>query len=378
MNRATVGGLAALLALPGTAWAQGAVGPVRSAVIYEGYSFDAGLVLSKISELTVPLGVDVRLGRMGTLTLSSGYARVSLTSADKTQLPDQQVSGLLDTELRFGFNLIPGKLILLATGALPTGIKTVQQEQLSILGAISSDIIGFSSSTLGSGGSVGGGFAGAVPLGRFALGLGATYKLPLSYQPIIGRSDELKPGAEFRMRGGVEGPLSRTTYVRLAAIFASRQKDQVAAQTQNGVGNRMIEYLAVNQGLGSSQLTLYGFDVYRGSPQVEATAAGAAILPKGNLLALGARFAVPLKSGGTSRITPRLEYRVSSAAPDTATATMQRLGSSVRAGMDLQFPLSRSLSTVLQGGYVSGNVVQSGTQVGLHGFRAALQLVLTP
>jgi len=350
---------------------------VQGAVLTESYSFDAGLVFNKISETTVPVGLTAQFGRSVTATLSTGYARVSLTSADASLIPNQSVSGALDTQLRLGFTVVPGRLILLATGVLPTGIKTVQQEQLSILGALSSDVIGFSAPSIGSGGGVGGGFAGAIPLGAWALGLGGTYRMPLAYQPIVGQTAKLKPGAEARLRVGLEGPLARTTYVRLAGIFATRAKDQVASQPENGVGNRFIGYVSVNQGLGSAALTVYGFDVYRAAPQVQATATGAAILPRGNLIAVGSRLGIPL--GANMQLAPRVEYRHSAAATDTtANAPVQRLGASLRFGVDVRRTLSPRFTVVLQAGGATGSVTQSGADVNFSGYRAGLQLEVKP
>ena len=350
---------------------------VQGAVLTESYSFDAGLVFNKISETTVPVGLTAQFGRSVTATLSTGYARVSLTSADASLIPNQSVSGALDTQLRLGFTVVPGRLILLATGVLPTGIKTVQQEQLSILGALSSDVIGFSAPSIGSGGGVGGGFAGAIPLGAWALGLGGTYRMPLAYQPIVGQTAKLKPGAEARLRVGLEGPLARTTYVRLAGIFATRAKDQVASQPQNGVGNRFIGYVSVNQGLGSAALTVYGFDVYRAAPQVQATATGAAILPRGNLIAVGSRLGIPL--GVNTQLAPRVEYRHSAAATDTtANAPVQRLGASFRFGVDVRQTLSPRFTVVLQAGGATGSVTQSRADVNFSGYRAGLQLEVKP
>lgn len=372
---AMVLGLVGLL-LPAQAAAQIALTRARTAVLAESYEFDAGLAVREIREITVPLGLDLRLGRFADLTIASGWADVQFTSADTAQLADQSVNGVLDTELRLGINAIPGKLILLATGVIPTGIKTVEPSELAILGAIASDVIGFAAPTIGSGGSLGGGFAGALPIGRFAVGLGATYRYPLSYQPVLGDPRELRPGAEFRLRAGVEGPLARTTYVRLAGVYARRGKEELADSTRNGVGDRIIGYLAVNQQWGPVAATVYGFDVYRGSPQIEPTAAGAAVLPKGNLLALGGRLAIALTQ--QTRVTPRVEYRVSAAAPDTSVTGLERLGDSFRFGIDVRQQITRGVAAILQGGAVTGSVVQSGTEVGLNGLRGALHLEITP
>jgi hypothetical protein len=374
-----VGVFALCLASAVPAFAQGRWSS-RSAVLYESYSFGQGLIFNRVSELTIPIGLTYNLGRLGNLALSTGYASVSLRSADPAQLADQQVSGVLDTEARLSVNVIPGKVIALVTGVVPTGIKTIQLNQLSILGALSSDVVGFAASNLGSGGNVGAGFAGAFPLGQWAVGLGATFRQPMSYQPVLGQPDQLKPGSELRLRGGLQGPLARRTYLRTAALLVRTSKDQIAVSgadsTQNGVGSRLITYLSVNQGIGSQSLTLYGFDVLRGDPQVETTAVGAAILPRGNLLALGARLDVPVAS--TTTLSPRFEWRTSAAAPDTTTTALQQLGVSLRLGADVRHRVTNAASLVLQGGWVSGHVIQSGQQVSLSGYRLALHLELTP
>jgi len=311
--------------------------------------------------------------------LSSGYARVDLRSTDTT-LGDQQLSGLLDTEARLSVNLVPGKLVMLVTGAVPTGIKTVQQKELAILGALSSDVVGFAASNLGSGGNVGGGLVGAFPLGRWAAGFGATFRQPMGYAPVLGEDEQLKPGSEIRLRAGLEGPLARRTYVRTAAILARTSKDRIAFagadSTRNGVGNRLITYLSVNQGIRSFSLTAYVFDVLRGDPQMEPTAVGAAVLPRGNVLALGGRLDVPL--GGATTVTPNAEWRASDAAPNDTTTALERLGTSLRYGVDVRHRLTRSMAVVFQGAGTSGYIVQAGDRVNLSGYRVGLHLELTP
>jgi hypothetical protein len=381
VRRIRVLGLAPLLlALAAPALAQGRLS-ARTAVLYESYSFGSGLVFDRVSEMTVPLGLSYSLGRLGSIALSTGYASVSLRSADPAQLANQSVSGLLDTETRLSLNVVPGKVVALLTGAVPTGTKTVQLDELSVLGAISSDVVGFAASNLGSGGNVGGGFAAALPVGRWAAGFGATLRQPMSYQPVVGESEQLKPGSDVRLRAGMEGPLARRTYLRTAAILARTSKDRInfsgVDSTRNGVGNRLITYLSVNQGFSAFSVTVYGFDVLRGDPQIEQTAVGAARLPRGHLLALGGRLDWPV--GPATTVSPNLEWRVSAASADSAAAgQLRRLGASLRFGADVRRRLTPSASLVLQGGGTSGYVVQGGSRVHLSGYRAALHLEFTP
>ncbi len=364
--------LAAIAAvLPGSLNAQQVLERVRVAGFYESYNFK-GLDFDRVTEFTIPVGVDLRLGRIGQLALSTGYANIDLRGAGGE--PDQSVSGVLDTEVRLGVNVVPGKLIAIATGIIPTGVTTVNREQLAVLGAIASDVIGFSAPTVGSGGGIGGGLAGAVPLGNFALGLGTTVRLPLGYRPISETDDQLKSGMEFRVRAGLEGPLARRTYLRLATVYAARAKDEFGGQTQHGVGHRLVGYLSLSHYVGSVGVTLYGFDVFRGSPQIEPTAVGATQLPKGNLLGAGSRVALPI--GQNTEFTPRVEYRVS--AQDIEGLGMRRLGRSLRMGADLRQRLSSEFSVVLQGGYVTGDIRVNGSDSDMDGYRAGLHLIVTP
>lgn len=372
--RKVLGVFVALGVAPAALMAQAAV-DVRTSALFESYKFEAGLPFSKVSEFTVPVGVTLTLGRFGNFSVSSGYASVELISTDPAQLPDQTVSGVLDTETRLTVNLVPGRLVALLTGVIPTGIKTVQFEELSVLGAISSDVIGFSTSNLGTGGGVGGGLAGAVPVGKMALGFGATYRHPLSYQPLVGQNDLLLPGPEVMFRGGLEGAIARRTYLRVAGIFARRMKDQINGAFQNGVGNRFIGYLSLDQGIGRSTVTVYGFDVFRASPQIEPTAAGAALLPRGNLIAFGGQVSLPI--GRSVSFVPRGEVRLSAAAPDTSDTRLQRLGSSFRFGADVRISAHRNFAFVLHGGGFTGTAYQSATQVGVTGFRAAVHMEVT-
>lgn len=360
------------------------VSRVRVSSFYENYSFDPGLAFTKAGELTVPVGIDLSLGRIASATISSGFVRADLTSADTTLLGNQALSGILDTEIRLSFNVVPGRLLAVVSGAIPTGIKSVSDSAVSVLGAIASDVIGFAVPTLGSGGGVGGGLVGALPVGKMALGIGATYNYPLAYQPVLGQPAEVKPGAELRTRAGLEGPLGRTTYLKVAGVFALRRKDAYADTTRNGVGPRLIGYAELNQGFGNMQLTLYGYDVYRSAPQLEPSAFGQVVLPKGNLIVGGLRYAVP--ASRTFEIAPKVEYRYSAEAVgewDSASSSyvesgLSKAGTSFRFGVDLKQQFTPQLALVLTGTGLVGTVVQAGTGIGLNGYRAGLLLEFMP
>lgn len=344
---------------------------VQTSYFAEAYNFDPGLSFKRVEQYTWPVGISASFGRYADLAISTGYVVIHLESAVPNQLSDQRLAGALDTEIRLSYNVIPGQLVIFGTGKIPTGIQTVEQQELSILGAIASDLISFTATTLGSGGVVGGGFAGAMPVGSFALGVSGTFTNPLSYTPVVGDADALKPGAEVRLRAGLEGSLGRRTYLRTAVIWSSRRQDAVGAQTQNGIGNRIIGYASVSHGLGPGQAVVYGFDVFRATPTLEPGLAGAAVLPRGNLIAVGGRYDWPVM-GGVS-LAPRVEFRLSAAARSASDPRLRLLGQSVRFGVDVRKQLGRQFTVAVQGDGVTGFVVQSGEHIGFDGFRVSLQ-----
>jgi hypothetical protein len=365
MTKRTVGlGLIAAAMIFGTQL-QAQVG-VRVRLVTESYTFDPGLALTDVKETTIPVSVSLGLGRFGSLAIGTGYVTVDVSG---TGINKQTISTLLDTQFRLTYNLLPGKLMLLFSGVLPSGTKTVALEELSVLGAISSDVIGFSSSTVGSGGSLGGGFAGAIPLGsNFAVGVGASFKKALSYQPVSGRAGDLLPGAEIRARFGIQGSLARRTYVRLTAVYATRGRDDFDNLTRSGVGDRVIGYASVNQGFGRSSLTLYSFVVDRGDPKLTSDP-NLPALPQGRLTAFGTRL--DLRFGGSLVVAPRIEIRNSK---EEINSTLEKIGSSTRIGADITLPIGRSASLVFQGSIVSGEVVQAGNDIGFDGTRFGVYL----
>ncbi len=351
----------------------------------ESYGFDPGfgpapgqVEYTQITQIAAPVGVVVPLGRYGDITVSTGFVHVLLNSRYPETLENQTLTGALDTEMRLSWNVIPGRVIAFVNGVIPTGTATVEEGQLNILGVLASDVIGFRIPTVGTGGGGGGGFGAAVPIsGSWSVGIGGSVRVPLAYQPLTGVADEIKPGTDLRLRAGVEGSIARRTYLRIAGVFA-RQGDYTVADTgRSGVGNRIMGHLSLNQGVGSGALTVYAFDVFRGTPEL----IGASVLPRGNLMGAGARYELPL--GSRFRAVPRAEFRFSS----QATAdddTLRKAGNSWRFGADLQYDLGGPLRVVLQGDGVIGSLrpltmLEPSVQlIDFGGWRAGLFLELRP
>jgi hypothetical protein len=349
---------------------------LRMSAITESYSFGSGYPIRSMSQTTLPVTLDVSLGRRASLVLSTGFMSVSLRGVDSTGTFALDQNTPLDTELRLDVSVVPQRLVAFLAGTVPTSRQTIEESDLSILVGLTNDAVGFSVPTFGSGGNVATGFSAAVPVGSFALGVAATGVYSFAYQPVVSRPAELQPGAEARLRLGIEGPLSTRTYLRTAASLVMRQRDELDGFAGHTLGRRLITYVSVEQGLGPAMLGLYVFDVFRGTPQLEPTAAGVAVLPRGNLLVAGSNIALVL--GRHTSLVPGIEYRVSTAAATAESTELLRQSSSFRASAELRHRLRAPLTLIVRGEGALGEAVDGATYYDMRGYRASVRLELTP
>lgn len=345
--------------------------------IWESYSFDEGLAYEDLSEFSFPVVVDVRFGERTSLVLSSGFASVSASAVEGTTVEDVSISGILDTEARLTFEVLPRTLSLIVSGVLPTGITEVATAQSSALGLIASEVLDFSMVRLGSGGGFGLGFVGAVPVGDLALGLGATFNASGEFSPIADGPD-YQPGTEFRIRAGLEGPVARATYLRVAGIYSLRGEDEIGGVAPGEPGGQFSLYGAVEQGVGSSTLGAYSFFSGRSEPSLGQTPVGLNVLPESRTFAVGTFLTVPVRQ--TDVLTPRVEYRANSVVPlSEPGGGFETLGRGFRLGADYRFGLPGASDLVFHGDYFTGDVGDPvaagvGELVGVGGYRIGLRL----
>lgn len=204
------------------------------------------------------------------------------------------------------------------------------------------------------------------------------------------------------MRAGLEGAIGRTTYLRVAGVFARQNNDRASAVELNGVsddlgnvhgvGNRFIGYLSLNQQIGPGALILFGYDVYRMDPTVEPVALGAALLPPGNLIGVGARYEAQLNS--KVRVAPRFEFRNSAQSlgntaidlDSPAWNPISKVGDAWRFGADIIYTASRNVSVVVVGSGFTGYLlvdalkpaITNRTRMDLSGWRFGVNLEWKP
>jgi len=321
----------------------------RTGVYFESYSFGSGLAFDRISEMTIPFAVTQRFGNRVVVDIGTAYASASVREAGGATIDH---SGLIDTDIRATVGVIPGRLLFTLVGTLPTGAAEVPDTTIPLFGATATDLLGFTTPGFGSGGGVSAGFASAFKMGQnWAVGTGVSYRYGASYTPVRG-GDELTPGGEVRARLGIEGPFGKGKYFRGALVFTTTAANDISGGTQSTIGNRVLGYAAASLPLGNSNLSVYGWDMRR----LRATA-GTYPVPRGNVLALGARLERPLSPKAT--LAPLLEFRHELTGPGLK---MQLLGYLVRTGTDLRYRLGDHATGVLQAQFAFGSIHNDSDQ----------------
>ncbi len=333
----------------------------RTGVVFESYSFGTGLAFDRISEMTIPFAVTQRFGSRVVVDLGTAYASAAVREVGAGKTIDH--SGLIDTDIRATVGVIPGRLLLTLVGTLPTGAAEVPDTTIPLFGATATDLLGFTTPGFGSGGGVSFGFASAFKVGQnWAMGTGGSYRYGASYTPVAG-GGELTPGGEVRVRVGIEGPFGRGKYFRGALIYTTSAANDMSGGGQTVIGDRVLAYGAASMPLGRNNLSLYGWEMRRLRPRGFDTP-GAVSVPRGNVLALGARLERPMSP--TVTLVPVLEFRHELTGP---TDKMELLGYLVRTGTDFRYRLSDRATAVLQAQLAFGTLNDDGQSVSVLGPR---------
>lgn len=350
----------AVALLPGVLAAQAGATTARTGVYFESYSFGSGLAFTRISELTIPISVTQRIGNRLAIDVGTAYASASVREANSNGTITH--SGLVDTDIRATFGVIPGKLVFNLVGTIPTGATAVPDTTIPLFGATATDLLGFTTPGFGSGGGVSAGFASAFKMGSdWAIGTGASYRYGASYVPVQGGS-AMSPGGEIRARLGLEGPFGGGKYFRGALVYTTTAANDLGGGNQSTIGDRVLGYAAMSMPLGRSSLSLYGWEMRR----LQA-APGSVPVPRGNVLAIGTKLDRPMSPRAT--LSPLLEFRHELTGSGTK---MTLLGYLFRAGTDLRYRLSDRAAGVVQAQLAFGTLHDEGQTVSVFGPRLGM------
>jgi len=311
-------------------------------------SFNAGLGVKTISEMTVPLGMMYNPSDRLALDFGIRYASVSRTPTDTT--PKVTVSGPTDVQVRAVYQVIPDRVVLTLAGNVPTGKTKLSDPEQQAVGAVASELIPFPVSSFGTGANVTTGLAVAIPVAGWAVGVAGAYRLSGAFTPLIQRDTSYKPGGELRFRIGADRVVGQGR-VSLGFTYSSFSQDEWGGASFFQPGKRYISQASWSFPVGNLGLALYAWDLYRTSGTV---LLNRGVTEKQNVLTAGVAASVQL---GRSVLRPQIEFRKHTAGVDKLEAAGQLLSLSAR----LSMPVSESFALTPAVRFDTGNIVSGAT-----------------
>ena len=303
-RRVGVAALAAL-ALPGALGAQALLDrSVRTGPQVVTYRMDDAAERT-ITQLAFPIAVAVPLFDRLSVDVATAYARVTYDSASFRG----RIDGLTDTQLRASYTLGTDNVVFTMGLNLPTGQETVDfAEQGAAAGLIGNDFLAFPISNMGTGFAGTGGVAVARTAGSWNVGVGASFRRTMEFEPFeeaslpggTGRV-RFQPGDEYRLRAGADRAIGSGS-LALGVTYFMFGDDDVGATTYSS-GDRVLGQVGWTQPIGATTLALAAWNLHRREGQL----AVGTPAPSENVVDVGATLGI--RVGARAAIEPNVEYR---------------------------------------------------------------------
>lgn len=266
-------------ALPAQIPLGGSIG-ARTGVTFEQWTFGCCSAASpdasirRASEWTVPLTVDISLGRVAINAYAAWmHGEVTLRGAGQ---PTFQLDGATDTYVRASVRMAGDALLLTLGANVPTGKTALDAGQLSVLEAVGAPALRYQTPVLGTGWGGTTGLVYTARVGDWSWGFGASYEYRGQYSPAqaealgLGAGDfDLRPGQAIRLSVGTDGLVGQSAMtVSLASTLYTRDR---VALTAGGsppepltLGPMFTAEWQLRAAAGAfRELSVYAFDRYR-------------------------------------------------------------------------------------------------------------------
>ena len=349
----------ALAALPAALQAQDNPRPgIIVGAEYHTLTFASGGVTKKVTELAVPLGFTLPIGRRITLDAGTYFVHADRVDSLGTKAT---ISGLADLVLRTAIQLKPDVAVLTIAVNVPTGQGSLSAAQDSVARVVATDLIPFQVANFGTGFNLTTGLALATPVGPWALGLAGSYRYSGAYEPFAGNTASLKPGGEVRIRVGADRLIGQGR-LSLGLTYSTFANDEFGSNARSP-GTRFIPQASVSLPMGNSNLSLYAWDIYR---KVTETAADPTLANE-NTMTAGAILAL---RAGRNSLRPQVEFRHSMRGP----GAMQSNGTLL--GLGLRYVMNPSTRLTVTPGvrFDTGSRPEGGANIGFTGVSGSLTI----
>ena len=236
---------------------------------YVSIKIGTGAAAKTVSQLTVPFMFVVPISSRFNIDVATAYAasevRVNGASASK-------ITGLTDTQVRANLTLGTDAVVLTVGANLPTGQYRIdEQTEADAAGQIGNDFLLFPTSSYGAGLSTTGGIAVAHTLGNWNVGLAGSFRKSTQFDAFQAASDTgrmtltFTPADEMRARLGADRTVGNGRLT--VGVTYSTFGNDMLANTSYATGNRYIGQASLYLPVGSSDLYLSGWGLYRAKGQ---------------------------------------------------------------------------------------------------------------
>lgn len=167
------------------------------------YRFSAPLPVEGISQVAIPAGAMVSLGRL-TVDIGGYWAATTRTRRGGGF---RRVTGLTDTQVRVAVVLGRDLLVASLVANLPTGRDRMDPLDFDVLGAVSSSFLAFPVNAYANGASLTGALAGVMTAGAWNVGLAASLRASREFTPVVDPVAgplTYRAGTEGRLRIGAD------------------------------------------------------------------------------------------------------------------------------------------------------------------------------
>lgn len=310
VRRFVIAAIAAQAPAPAAAVAQDLLVPYISATTgadAQRYTFGSGTSLRSITQVAVPIGLVIPLGRRVSVDIGTSYAWTKVELQDGTT---PELASLTDTQIRVAWLLGRDAAVLSLMVNLPTGAEQTTLGEFSASSAVSTNFLPFPVHTYGTGAAVTGGVALARPWGAWNVGIAGSVRVNGAYQPFSNPPEAIhyRQAIEGRLRVGFDRLVgsSRLALGATVGTFGTDEFTNGAGTTvgQYQPGTRLIGEAVLTSPLGRGTITAFVWDYFRsaGEDKDLGTAAN-----QENILTAGVQGAWRL--AGKMSVMPSLEGR---------------------------------------------------------------------
>jgi hypothetical protein len=226
--------------------------PIRisTGAVYQQYS-DAD---SRLQQVSFPVTAFVPVSRPLALSFSASPALAS--GEDVASL-----SGLSDAQIALSYYQRMGaaSAVLSLSANLPSGKRTLTQEEFETSALLSQNFYGFRLPVFGQGLNLSPGLTFAFPAGDQAvIGIGASYQYRGSFEPLVDMAEAFKPGDEILITGGGDVRLGAAWALSADVTYTLYQADQLGDVDVYETGDQLAVSIQALGNLGTNQLRMFG------------------------------------------------------------------------------------------------------------------------